>query len=76
MIRIIKSLENSSLLIHGVTETVKNEMKKQEGEGLASLMVFMTASLIVPVPSSLLGGIFGNGHNKTENKRKYVELFF
>ena len=51
-------------------------MKKQEGEALASLMVFMAASLIAPVPSSLLGGIFGNGHNKTENKRKYVELFF
>ena len=67
MIRIIKSLENS---IDDFTETVKNEMKKQEDEALASLMVFMAASLIAPVPSSLLGSIFGNGHNKTENKRK------
>ena len=70
MIRIIKSLENSSLLIDDFTETVKNEMKKQEDEALASLMVFMAASLIAPVPSSLLGSIFGNGNNKTENKRK------
>ena len=67
MIRIIKSLENS---IDDFTETVKNEMKKQEDEALASLMVFMAASLIAPVPSSLLASIFGNGHNKTENKRK------
>ena len=28
--KIIKSLEDSNVLIHGVTEAVKNEIKKQE----------------------------------------------
>ena len=30
LIKIIKSLEDSGLLIDGVTETLKNEIKKQE----------------------------------------------
>ena len=34
IIRIIKSLEDSGLLINGVTETVKHEIKKQEGDFL------------------------------------------
>ena len=32
IIKIIKSLEDSGVLIHGVTEIVKDEIKKQEGE--------------------------------------------
>ena len=31
IIKIIKSLEDSGVLIHGITETVKDEIKKQEG---------------------------------------------
>ena len=31
IIKIIKSLENSGILIDGVTDTVKDEIKKQEG---------------------------------------------
>ena len=30
LIKIIKSLEDSGVLIDGVTETLKNEIKKQE----------------------------------------------
>ena len=35
-IKIIKSLENSGVLIDGVTETVKREVKKQEMSNLFS----------------------------------------
>ena len=34
IIKIVKSLEDSSLLLKGVTETVKNEVKEQKGEFL------------------------------------------
>ena len=34
IIKIIKSLEDSDVFIDGVTETVKHEIKKQEGRFL------------------------------------------
>ena len=46
IIRIIKALENSSILIHGVTETVKYEIKRQQQEDrlLGALLAPMAAS--------------------------------
>ena len=38
IINIIKSLENSNLLIDGITETEKHEIKKQEGGFLPALL--------------------------------------
>ena len=38
IIRIIKSLEDSGIFIDGVTETVKHEIKKQEGEFLSAIL--------------------------------------
>ena len=38
IIKIIKSLKYSNVLIDGVTETVKHEIKKQEGEFLGTLL--------------------------------------
>ena len=46
IIKIVKSLEKSSKLIDGVTETVKHKIKKQEGEFLGAMMGPVTASLI------------------------------
>ena len=40
IIKIIKSLEDSGVLIDGVTETVKHETKKQEGGFLSDLKQF------------------------------------
>ena len=37
IIRIVKSLEDSGLLIKGVTETVQNEVKEQKGGFLSML---------------------------------------
>ena len=31
LLKIIKSLENSGILLDGITETVKNEVKEQKG---------------------------------------------
>ena len=41
-----KLLEDSDILIDGVTETVKNEIKKQGGGFLGALLAPLAASLI------------------------------
>ena len=61
IIKIIKSLEDSGVLIDGVTETVKHERKKQEGGFLGALLVPLAASLVQPVISSVVKGISGRG---------------
>ena len=38
IIKIIKSLEDSDLLLQGVTETIQNEVKEQEGRILSMLL--------------------------------------
>ena len=46
LIRIVKSLEDSGLLINGVTETVKHEIKEQKGGFLSTLLGALGASLL------------------------------
>ena len=58
-IKIIKSLEDSSALIHGVTETVRHEIKIQEAGFLDTLSAPMTATLIQTVASSFVKGVIG-----------------
>ena len=43
IIKIVKPLEKSRLLIDGANETVKNGIKKQEGEFLGTIMAPMAA---------------------------------
>ena len=45
-IRIIKSLENSGVLIGGVSEIVKHEIKKQEGGFLGMLLGTLSVSML------------------------------
>ena len=60
LIRIVKSLEDSSLLLKGVTETVQNEVKKQK-EGFVSM-------LLGTLGASLLGNILiGTGITRAED---------
>ena len=61
IIKIIKSLEDSGVLIDGVTETVKHEIKYQEGGFLGALLAPLAASLVQPVISSVVQGISGRG---------------
>ena len=46
IIKIIKSLEDSGLLLKGVNETVQNEVKQQKGGFLSMLLGTLGASLL------------------------------
>ena len=63
-IKIIKPLEDSIVLLDGVTETVKNEIKK-EGGFRGALLAPLAASLVQPVIFSVIKGISGRGVRRT-----------
>ena len=44
--KIVKALEKSGLLIKGITETVKNEVKKLKGGFLRMLVTTLTSDLL------------------------------
>ena len=46
MMKIVKSLEESGLLIKGVSETVKNEAKQTKGRFISMLLSTLGASLL------------------------------
>ena len=46
IIKIVKSVEDSGLLLKGVTETVENEVKEQKGGFLSMLLSTLGASLL------------------------------
>ena len=46
LIKIVKSLEDSELLLKGVTESVQNEVKEQKGGFLSMLLGTLGASLL------------------------------
>ena len=58
---IIKWLADSGVLINGVTETLKQEIKKQESRFLGALLAPLAASLVQPVVSSVVKDISGRG---------------
>ena len=46
MMKIVKSLEESGLLIKGISETIKNEAKEQKGRFLCMSLDTLSASLL------------------------------
>ena len=46
IVKVVKSLEDSGLLLKGVTETVQNEVKEQKGGFLSMLLGTLGASLL------------------------------
>ena len=46
IIRIVKSLEGSGLLLKGFSKTIQNEAKEQKGEFLSMLLGTLGASLL------------------------------
>ena len=46
ILKIIEALENSNILLKGVTKTIKNETKEQKGEFLSMLLSTLGASLL------------------------------
>ena len=64
LIKIVKSLEDSGLLLKGITEAVQNEVKKQKGRFLSMLLGTLGASLL----GSLLAGKGINKKGKGINR--------
>ena len=46
IIKIVKSLKESGLLIKVISKTIKNEVKEQKGEFVSMLLVTLGASLL------------------------------
>ena len=46
LLKIVKSLEDSGLLLIGITETVKNKVKEQKGGFVSMLLGTLGASLL------------------------------
>ena len=46
LIKIVKSLEGSDLLLKGITESVQNEIKEQKGRFLSMLLGTLGANLL------------------------------
>ena len=69
IIELIKALEDSNILLKGVTKTFKNETKEQNGGFLSMLLGTIGASLL----GNLLTGKeivrAGSGHPSYENKK-------
>ena len=64
VIKIVQALEDSNILLKGVTETVKNEAKEQKGGFLSMFLGTLSASLL---GNLLTGKGFvrgGSGNNK------------
>ena len=74
IIKIIKSLQDSGALIDGVTETVKHEIKRQEGRFLGALLAPLATSLVQPVSSSVVKGI--SGRKVRRARRGYMDKNF
>ena len=49
LLKIVKSLEDSGLLLNGITETVKNEVKEQKDGFLNMLLGALGTSLLVNI---------------------------
>ena len=65
IIKTIKQLEDSNVLIESITETVKHEIKKQEHRFLPALLAPLAALLVQPVISSVVKIISGRGVRRT-----------
>ena len=66
IIKIVKSLAGSGLLIKRVTETVQNEVKEQKGGFLSMLLDMLGASLLGDILTGR--GIYRAGKGKGINR--------
>ena len=62
------------IIIDGVTETVKHEIKRQEGGFRGASLASLAASLVQPVISSVVKGVHGRGVRGAE--RGYMDKNF
>ena len=72
IMKITKSLEESSLLIKGVSKTIKNEAKEQKGGFLRMLLGTLGASSLGgTLGASLLGSINRQRSDSNESRTRY-----
>ena len=65
IMKIIEALENSGILLKGVTKTIENETKEQRGRFLSMLLGTLGASLL----GNLLKGVTKTIENETKEQR-------
>ena len=72
--KIVKSLDDSDVLIGGVTEAVKQKTQKQKDRFRVALLATLTAFSVQPVISSVVKGLSGKGVTKEERgcKNKFL----
>ena len=56
IMKIVKALEDSNILLKGVTKTIKNDTQKQEGGFLSMLLRSLGASLLGDLLTKNLSG--------------------
>ena len=72
IMKIIQSLEESSLLIKGISKTIKNEAKEQKGLFLRMLLGILGASLLGgTLEVGLLGSINRQGSDSNDSRTRY-----
>ena len=72
IMKIIKSLKKSALLIKGVSETIKNEAKEQKDGFLHMLLGTLGASLLENLSTGK--GVMRAGESKLELVKVQIEL--
>ena len=75
IIKILKALEDSGVLIDRFTETVKHEIKKQKGRFLLALLALLAPSFVLPVISSIVRRR-GRGRGVRRTRRGYMDKIF
>ena len=77
ILKIVKSLENSGLLLKGVSETIQHDAKEQRGGFLSMLLGILGASLLCDILSGK--GIIRAGEGKIRagygSKRSSLKKF-
>ena len=74
IVKIIKSLEGSNVLIDGITKTLKHETKNKKFGFCPAWLASLDPSLVQPVISSVVKGTIGRNVRRAE--RGYIDKKF
>ena len=72
ILKIVKSLENSGLLLEGVSEAIKNEAKEKKGGFLSMILDTLVASLL----GNMLAGKGVIRAGERTAKKSSLKIFF
>ena len=81
ILKIVKSLEDSGVLLKGVSETIQNEVKEQRGGYISILLGTLEASLLSDILSKGLSGkgVIRAGEGTIRagygSKRSFLKIF-